>query len=98
MICKKNKSKKSFNSFKTLSYISLGIAIGILIAPSKGETIRSKIIYRFRFLGDKLAEFFLKIFSNEKHIVNTAKIQGDKIISESEEKARQVLEEIESIK
>ncbi len=90
---KKNKYNVVF-----FSGLILGILSGLVLAPSKGESIRSIILYRIKKIGNKFSYFILRIFKTKKFkVINEAKATGNEVIRTTRSRAKKLLDDIKTI-
>lgn len=76
----------------------VGSAVALLLAPEDGKTLRHKLSYRLTSLMDELDEIQTKIIDRKKSIGNNdAKIKGDKIVSEAQKRAEDLIKEAEDL-
>ena len=77
---------------------ALGSVLGLLFAPEDGKTLRKKFTYRLSALLEELDEVQTKIVARKKAIGNNeAKLRGDKIVSEAQKRAEDLINEAENL-
>jgi len=90
--------KNNRKGIALLSGLLLGILGGFLLAPSKGKSLRSTLLFRIKKYGNKFSDFILKVFGPSKFkLINEAKETGNEVIRTTRTKAKKLLEDIKKI-
>lgn len=79
------------------SGFSLGTIVGILYAPDTGTNTRDKITYQLDKYKERLEELLDELVQGKDMQANTARSEGQKVISEAKEKAEKLLIDVEDL-
>ena len=90
-------SKKGSNALMAfLAGAAVGAVLGILYAPDKGSNTREKLSYKLdkykKLLEDYLADL---VSGKETPLTTEAKSQGQKVVTEAQDKAQQLLNDVD---
>lgn len=77
--------------------IGIGTVIGILYAPDTGTNTRDKITFRLDKYKDKLEELLEELIRGRDLQENSAKSEGEKVITDAKEKAERLLMDVEEL-
>lgn len=77
--------------------VGLGTIVGILYAPDTGTNTRDKITFRLDKYKDKLEELLEELVKGRNLQENSAKSEGEKVITEAKEKAERLLLDVEEL-
>lgn len=77
--------------------LGIGTVVGILYAPDTGTNTRDKITFRLDKYKDKLEELLEELIQGRTLQENTAKSEGEKVITEAKEKAEKLLMDVEEL-
>lgn len=80
-----------------LTGVGVGTVIGILYAPDTGTNTRDKITFRLDKYKEKLEELLDELIKSKNLQENTAKSEGQKVISDAREKAEKLLMDVEEL-
>jgi len=92
-------SKKGSNALMAfLAGAAVGAVLGILYAPDKGTNTREKLSYKLdkykKMLEDYLADL---VSGKETSLTTEAKSQGQKVVNETQDKAQQLLDDVDAL-
>ncbi|MCE2997715.1 MAG: YtxH domain-containing protein [Cyclobacteriaceae bacterium] len=92
-------SKKGSNALMAfLAGAAVGAVLGILYAPDKGSNTREKLSYKLdkykKLLEDYLADL---VSGKETPLTTEAKSQGQKVVTEAQDKAQQLLNDVDAL-
>ena len=92
-------SKKGSNALMAfLAGAAVGAVLGILYAPDKGSNTREKMSYKLdkykKLLEDYLADL---VSGKETPLTTEAKSQGQKVVTEAQDKAQQLLNDVDAL-
>jgi gas vesicle protein len=79
------------------SGFSLGTLVGILYAPDTGTNTRDKITYQLDKYKEMLEELLDELVQGKNMQSNTARSEGQKVISDAKEKAEKLLIDVEDL-
>ncbi|CAN5141540.1 hypothetical protein BH23BAC1_BH23BAC1_01260 [soil metagenome] len=79
------------------SGFSIGTVVGILFAPDTGTNTRDKITYQLDKYRERLEELLDELVKGKNMQANTARSEGQKVISEAKEKAEKLLIDVEEL-
>lgn len=89
-------SKLGSNIFSFITGLSLGAVFGILYAPDKGSNTRDKVTFRLERYREKLEELLDELVQTNANIPDSiAKSDGEKVINDAREKAKQLLTDVD---
>jgi gas vesicle protein len=92
-----NNSGKNFIWF--LTGLSAGALLGILFAPDEGRNTRDKLSSTLSRYKNKLLQLISELEQEEKKLPeNTAKTEGQKVITEIKTQAEQLLNDVEGLR
>jgi len=81
-----------------LSGMAAGIAVGFLYAPDTGMNTRDRMTYRLERYRFKLEELLSDLVRSKEQLPDSvAKTDGEKVINDAKEKARQLLDDVDSL-
>lgn len=80
-----------------LTGVGVGTVIGILYAPDTGTNTRDKITFRLDKYKEKLEELLDELMKSKNLQENTAKSEGQKVITDAREKAEKLLLDVEEL-
>lgn len=90
-------SKGSSNALAFLIGAATGAIIGILYAPDKGANTRDKLSYQLDKYKKQLEELLDDLINGKTEISSTAKVEGEKVVSEAREKAERLLSDVDDL-
>jgi gas vesicle protein len=85
------------NIISLCSGIAIGVSVGILYAPDKGTNTRHRLTYRLDKYRGKLREIIAQLSSEQDLHVNSARTEGQKVVSDAKEKAERLLTDVEEL-
>jgi gas vesicle protein len=74
-----------------------GAALGILYAPDKGIHTRNKLTFQLDRYRKRLKELIDLLSDEQSTHFNVAKSEGQKVVSETKEKAERLLTDVEEL-
>jgi len=91
-------SKKSNAMMAFLGGAAIGAVLGILYAPEKGSVTREKLSSQLDKYKRLLEEYLNDLTTGkETPLTSEAKAQGHKIVSETQNKAERLLEDVDEL-
>lgn len=91
-------SKKSNAFLAFLTGASIGAVLGILYAPEKGSVTREKLTGRLDKYKKLLEEYIDDLVAGrETELTSEAKAQGNKVVTETKNKAERLLEDVDEL-
>lgn len=90
-----SRSSKTFWAF--LAGAATGAILGILYAPDKGENTRSKLYFQLNKYREQLKQLINDLVEGKEIPESLAKTEGNKVVSETKEKAEKLLEDVEKM-
>ena len=78
-------------------FLGLGIIGGMLIAPDKGEVLRSRFLYSIKKNIRKAGYHLANIVCQQATLLNEAKVASQEVVILAKEKADAILKEITTI-
>jgi gas vesicle protein len=78
--------------------VATGAVLGILFAPDSGKNTRDKLSYRLDKLQEKLRETIQDLMKQQEEAISTAKVEGQKVVSDAISQAEKLMEEVEAIR
>lgn len=77
---------------------AVGTVAALLLAPEDGKTLRKKLSFKLSAMLEEIEQLQHKIIARKKVIGNNeAKIQGDKVVSEAQKRAEDLIKEAEDL-
>lgn len=81
-----------------ISGILTGTVMGVLYAPDKGSNTRDRVTFRLEKYKVKLEELVTDLVRTRDALPESvAKSDGEKVINEAREKARQLLDDVDNL-
>lgn len=91
-------SKTTTSIFSLLIGFSAGVITGILFAPEEGKNTRDKLSFRLSKYRNELKDLIKHLSEEEAKPENTARTEGNKVISDMKNQAMTLLEDLEQLK
>lgn len=89
--------KKTSHLFAFIAGATVGAAIGILYAPDKGVNTRNKLSFRLDKYRAKLKDMIEQLALEKEIAFSSAKAEGNKVITETKNKAERLLEDVDDL-
>ncbi|MDQ3392561.1 MAG: YtxH domain-containing protein [Bacteroidota bacterium] len=83
--------------FGLFTGVGIGTVVGILYAPDTGTNTRDKITFRLDKYKYKLEELLEQLIQGRNLQENTAKSEGERVITDAREKAEKLLIDVEEL-
>ncbi|MEQ9442414.1 MAG: YtxH domain-containing protein [Cyclobacteriaceae bacterium] len=91
-------SKTAGSLLFLVSGLVAGVAVGFLYAPDTGNNTRDRMTYRLERYRFKLEELLGDLIRSKEQLPDSAaKTDGEKVINDAREKARQLLDDVDSL-
>ena len=90
-------SKGSSNLLAFVVGAATGAIIGILYAPDKGSNTRDKLSYQLDKYKKQLEDLLEDLINGKDEVSSTAKTKGQKVVSDTRQKAEQLLNDVDSL-
>ncbi|TAG06961.1 MAG: YtxH domain-containing protein [Cytophagia bacterium] len=90
---------KSLGSFALglVTGAALGVGAGLLLAPSEGKQVRSRLSYQLSRLRDQLRERFSQKPKEDDLLFNDAKSESDAVTKSTKKRANQLTEDLDKL-
>jgi gas vesicle protein len=90
-------SRGSSNLIAFIAGMAAGAALGILFAPDEGKNTRDKLSYQLSTYREKLVANIKQLRNGTTDTMTSAKAEGQKVVSEAQNKAEELMGEIDSL-
>ncbi len=90
-----NRSGVSSGVFGLLIGGLVGVGVGLLIAPEKGQQVRRRLAYQLNNVVDKLSDLVEQVSRIQED--SEARRQGAALVEEATEQARKILHEADAL-